>query len=196
VFDRRSFFGCLAILSIGFSGAARAGDADEAVAVVQKLQDSQIEVLRRGTKMSLQERYDALRPALAAAFDLDGMAKLAHGPGFDALSEADRGDWVKSFGDYVAATYAQRFEFLEAKGFERDVKVEPRDGAMVVGARMIPLSGEPMPVDYVLKATPRGWRISDILANGSVSELTQWRRALKGVALKDLRQRAASLLER
>nr|WP_246664781.1 ABC transporter substrate-binding protein [Rhodoblastus acidophilus] len=144
--------------------------------------------------MTLQQRFDALRPALGAAFDLDGMAKLAYGPGFDGLP--DRADWTQSFGDYVAATYAQRFEFVEAKGFERDAKVEPRDGALVVSTRMIPLKGEPMPIDYVVKATPQGWRIADILANGSISELTQWRRALKGLALKDLRQRVASLLGR
>jgi phospholipid transport system substrate-binding protein len=173
---------------------AFAAEADDAVAVVRKLQDSQIEVLSRGKTMTLRQRFDALRPALGAAFDLEGMAKLAYGPGFDDVAE--RGDWVRSFGDYVAATYAQRFEFVEAKGFERDVKVEPRDGALVVSTRMIPVSGEPMPVDYVVKATPQGWRIADILANGSISELTQWRRALKGLPLKDLRQRAASLLER
>ena len=190
--DRRIFLGLLAGLPVF---AARAADADDAaVALVQKLQDSQIDVLRRATKMTLKQRFDALRPALAAAFDLDGMAKLAYGPGFDDLAE--RGDWTQAFGDYVAGTYAQRFEFVEAKGFERDAKVEPRDGALVVSTRMIPVSGEPMPIDYVVKNSPQGWRIADILANGSVSELTQWRRALKGLALKDLRQRAASLLER
>lgn len=189
--DRRIFLGLLAGLP---AFAAHASDADAAVAVVQKLQDSKTDLLSRASKMTLQQRFDALRPALGAAFDLDGMAKLAYGPGFDGLP--DRADWTQGFGDYVAATYAQRFEFVEAKGFERDAKVEPRDGALVVSTRMIPLKGEPMPIDYVVKATPQGWRIADILANGSISELTQWRRALKGLALKDLRQRVASLLGR
>jgi len=190
VLDRRIFLGVLAA-SAAFS--ARAGEADDAIAVVRKLQDSQIELLRRGAKMTLQQRYDVLRPALAAAFDFEGMAKLAYGPGWDDLPE--RGDWVKHFGDYVAATYAQRFEFIEARGFG-EAKAEPRDGALVVSTTMLPLSGEPMPIDYVVKSTPHGWRIGDILANGSISELTQWRRALKGVKLADVRQRAASLLER
>lgn len=197
--DRRIFLGLLAGLPslAAQAQAARASessDADAALAVVRTLQDSQVEVLSHAAKMSLQQRFDALRPALGAAFDLDGMAKLAYGPGFDALPEREA--WTQSFGDYVAATYAQRLEFVESKGFERDAKVEPRDGALVVGTRMIPLKGEPMPIDYVVKSTPHGWRIADILANGSISELTQWRRALKGLALKDLRQRVASLLGR
>jgi phospholipid transport system substrate-binding protein len=193
VFDRRVFIALGASL---FAVSARAADADEASAIVQKLQDSQIDVLRRAGKLTLQQRFDALRPALGAAFDLDGMAKLAYGPGFDALPAGGRADWASAFGDYVAATYAQRFEFVEATGFERDAKVEPRDGALVVSTKMIPVSGEPMPIDYVVKSTGQGWRIADILANGAISELTQWRRALKGLSLKDLRTRTSSLLER
>jgi len=195
VFDRRAVLAFIAAIP-AFAVPAVAADADEAVAIVQKLQDSQIDVLRQAGKMSLQQRFDALRPALDAAFDLDGMAKLAHGPGFDDLPAADRAEWVKNFGDYVAATYAQRFEFVEAKGFERDAKTAQRDGALVVSTRMISTSGQPMPIDYVVKATPQGWRIGDILANGSISELTQWRRALRGLSLADLRKRTASLLER
>jgi ABC-type transporter MlaC component len=174
--------------------AARAADAETAIAVVRKLQDSQVDVLRGAGKLTLQQRFDALRPALAASFDMEGMAKLAYGPGFDASPE--RADWIGSFGDYVAATYAQRFEFLDAKGFDPDARAESRDGALVVTTRMISASGPPMPIDYVVKSTAQGWRVSDILANGSISELTQWRRALKGLPLKDLRQRVANLLER
>ncbi|MBB4197812.1 hypothetical protein CCR94_11700 [Rhodoblastus sphagnicola] len=192
MFNRRVFLAFVASLP-AFS--AHAGEADEAIAVVRKLQDSQIDVLRRAAQLTLKQRFAALRPALDAAFDLEGMAKLAHGPGFDELPAAERADWIKSFGDYVAATYAQRFEFVEAKGFERDAKAEPRDGALVVSTRMIPVSGEPMPIDYVVKSTPQGWRIGDILANGSISELTQWRRALRGLALAELRKRAGNLLE-
>jgi phospholipid transport system substrate-binding protein len=190
--DRRVFLALLASLP---AFAARAADAEGAMEVVRKLQDSQIEVLRRGDKMTLRQRFDALRPALDAAFDLAGMARLAHGPGFDDLAAGEQADWVKAFGDYVAANYAQRFEFVQAKGFERDARAEPRGDALVVSAKMLPLKGEPMAIDYVMKATPQGWRIADILANGSISELTQWRRALRGLALSDLRKRAASLLE-
>ena len=119
--DRRAVLGLFACLPAlpALTLAARAADSDEAIAVVRKLQDSQLDVLRQGAKMTLRQRFDVLRPALGAAFDLEGMAKLAHGPGFDALPASERADWVKSFGDYVAASYAQRFEFVQAKGFWR-----------------------------------------------------------------------------
>jgi phospholipid transport system substrate-binding protein len=193
VFERRVFLGLLASLP---AFAARAADADDAIRIVQKLQDSQIDVLRRAGQMTLQQRFDVLRPALAAGFDLGGMAKLAYGPGWDEIPAGERGDWTQAFGDYIAGVYAQRFEFVEARAFEQDARAEPRDGAIVVSTRMIPVSGTPLPIDYIVKNTPQGWRICDILANGSISEVTQWRRALRGLPLRDLRQRAASLLQR
>jgi hypothetical protein len=59
-----------------------------------------------------------------------------------------------------------------------------------------------VPIDYILRQTSRGWRIGDILANGSISELAQWRRALRGLAsgadfsaaLAGLRQRRDAYL--
>ncbi len=39
-----------------------------------------------------------------------------------------------------------------------------------------------MAVDYVARKTPKGWKIGDILAQGSISELAQWRRALRGLS--------------
>jgi hypothetical protein len=59
-----------------------------------------------------------------------------------------------------------------------------------------------MPLNYVVRQTPQGWRIGDILANGSISELAQWRHSLRGLAVNDdfaaalavLRQRRDSFL--
>jgi phospholipid transport system substrate-binding protein len=197
LFDRRVFLTFIAALPSLASARAQeaANDSADAVAAVQALQNNQIDVVRRASKMSLQQRFDALRPALSSSLDLDGMARLVYGPGWDKFSDAQREDWTKAFGDYVAASYAQQFEFTEAKGFERDAKAESREGALVVSTKLIPVKGAPMPIDYVVKNTAKGWRVADILANGSISEVTQWRRALRGIELKDLRQRVASLLE-
>ncbi len=62
-------------------------------------------------------------------------------------------------------------------------------------------TGPPMPLDYVVRLTPQGWKIGDILANGSISELAQWRRGLRGLgdsgfaaSIATLRQRTESFL--
>ncbi len=203
-FDRRSFlagvafFACLPALV-----AATAEGADAAAAeVVKGLQDSMLGVIRNVSTSSLRQRFDALRPAIGATFDLPAMAQTCYGPAWDGLTDAQRDEWTQGFGDYVAASYASRLVEFNGKGFERDAAAQQRGGETVVASRVILAEGPPMPIDYVVRQTPGGWRIGDILANGSLSELAQWRRSLRGLAangdfsaaLATLRQRRDSFL--
>lgn len=203
VCDRRFFLvASLSLAAFGRAWAQDASSAEDAVAVVKTLQDGMAEVVRKVASLSLGQRFDALRPAIGASFDLPAMAQTCYGSGWDALSEAQRAEWEQAFGDYVAASYAARFDGFNGKGFERDAKTASRGGETVVSSRVILSEGAPVPIDYVMRQTARGWRIGDILANGSISELAQWRRGLRGLAaagdfssaLAGLRQRRDAFL--
>ncbi len=203
-FDRRLFLigmACAPAFGAVFS-AAWAQSADDATGVVKGLQDGMLGVIRNVGQKSLRQRFDVLRPAIGSAFDLTAMAKTCYGPGWDALTQAQRDDWTQGFGDYVAASYAARLGDFNGKGFEREAHAVSRGGETVVNSRVILIDGPPMPIDYVVRRTPQGWRIADILANGSISELAQWRHSLRGLAaggdfsaaLSTLRQRRDYLL--
>jgi phospholipid transport system substrate-binding protein len=190
-FDRRAFLAaalCLPALS------AFGADDGDAVAVVKSLQDRMSDVLSGKAELGLRQRFDLLRPAIGETFDLDSMAATCYGSGWDDLAEAPRGQWSQALGDYIAATYAQRLGSFRAQGFEREAALASRAEAFVVTTRLIPLQGAPVPLDYVMRRTPQGWRIGDILANGSISELAQWRRSLRGQTVEELRRRVVSLL--
>jgi len=201
--DRRFFlagaalFACLPALV-----AAPAEGADDAAAVVKSLQDSMLGVIRNVATSSLRQRFDALRPAIGASFDLPAMAQTCYGPAWDGLTAAQRDEWTLAFGDYVSASYAARLGSFNGKGFERDAGSEQRGGETIVTSRVLLDAGPPMPLNYVVRQTPQGWRIGDILANGSISELAQWRHSLRGLAVNDdfaaalavLRQRRDSFL--
>jgi phospholipid transport system substrate-binding protein len=193
----------VALSSASFPPAtAQAESADDAIALVKGLQDGQIDVVRRASQLSLRQRFDQLRPPIGAAFDLPAMARICYGPAWESISESQRGEWTEAFGDYVAASYAARMEGLNVTGFERDAQLATRGDASVVTSRMTLAEGGSAPIDYVLRQTPKGWRIADILANGSISELAQWRRSLRGLTangdfaanLAALRQRQDSFL--
>jgi ABC-type transporter MlaC component len=203
VFDRRLFLAALAVLpALSFAPpAARADDSADAVAAVKTLQDGQLEIIQKLGQLSLKQRYDTLRPAIGATFDLPAMAKTVYGAGWDKLTDAQKAEWAEAFGDYVAASYSARLDGFNGKGFERDDKTQTRDGNVVVTTRVTLAAGPPMALDYVVRQTPRGWKIGDILAEGSVSELAQWRKSLRGLgdsgfaaSKQTLRQRTDSFL--
>lgn len=158
---------------------AAAGDA---LATIKTLQDGLLVVLLKAASLTPKQRFDALQPAIATAFDLSGMAKICVGAGWDALPEAQKAEIAKALGDYIAASYAARFEDLRIKGFERDAQIVQRGDSPVVTTRMILVAGTPMPIDYVMRQTPKGWLVADILANGSISELAGWRGTIRGLA--------------
>ena len=80
------------------------------------------------------------------------------------MTDAQKAEWAEASADYIAASYAAHLEGFNGKGFERDDKTAARDGALVVTTRIILAKGPPMAVDYVVRRTPQGWKIGDILA--------------------------------
>lgn len=200
-FDRRAFLvgatlsGAALLSTASFARPADAApESGDAASVVKNLQRSMLDVIRNAAHISLRKRYDALRPAIGATFDLPAMARTAFGPGWNAMTEAQRKDWTKSFGDYVAASYAARLDSLNVKDFDPNTKSIPQGADMIVISHMIVTKGPPAPINYVMRRTPQGWRIGDILVNGSVSELAQWRRSLHGYKANVLRQRRDAFL--
>jgi phospholipid transport system substrate-binding protein len=201
-FDRRGLFAALAVLpALLFAPVAARADDSAAVAAVKTLQDGQLDIIQKLGQLSIKQRYDALRPAIGATFDLQAMAKTVYGAGWDKLTDAQKAEWAEAFGDYVAASYAARLDGFNGKGFERDDKTQNRDGNVVVTSRVTLSAGPPMELDYVVRQTPQGWKIGDILAEGSVSELAQWRKSLRGLgeggfaaSKQTLRQRTDSFL--
>ena len=199
VCDRRLVLAALAVLPA--LSVARADDSAAAVAAVKQFQDGQSGIIGKLGEMSVKQRYDALRPAIGATFDLPDMARMVYGAGWDALTDARKAEWSEAFADYVAASYAAHLEGFNGKGFERDDKTVARDGALVVTTRIVLDKGPPMTVDYVVRQTPGGWKIGDLLAEGSISELAQWRRSLRGLnqdgfdaSVKTLRERTQNYL--
>ncbi len=201
-FSRRALLIAAALLpALGAARAEGALDRDP-VTLVRSLQDGQLGVVRRAAQMSVAQRFDALRPAIAASFDLAAVAKICYGPGWDGLSEAQRDEWSQALGDYVAASYAARLGGLNVTGFGA-AELVTRGEAQVVSSSMLVADGPGAPIDYVVRKTAKGWRIGDVLANGSLSELAQWRRSLRGPAgggdfatsLATLRQRRELILD-
>lgn len=197
LFSHRFLLGFfLAALTVLPTFAARADQSADAIGAVKQLQDGQLEVIQKFGQMSLRQRYDALRPAIGATFDLPAMAKTVYGAGWESLTDAQKAEWAEAFGDYIAASYAARLDGFNGKGFERDDKTSFRDQNVVVTTRVVLTDGPPMALDYVVRQTPQGWKIGDILADGSISELSQWRRSLRGLSENGFATSKATLRKR
>jgi len=98
------------------------------------------------------------------------MARLAVGPSWASLTEAQRQQVSESFGRYLSASYADRFDSYVGQKLEVTGE-QPAPSGVMVRSQIIKPSGEPVKVDYMMRHNGDSWLISDIYLEGSISEV-------------------------
>jgi phospholipid transport system substrate-binding protein len=76
----------------------------------------------------------------------------------------------ESFGRYISAIYADRFDSYDGQKLEVTGE-QPAASGVMVRSQIIKATGEPVKVDYMMRRNGQGWLISDIYLDGAVSEV-------------------------
>jgi phospholipid transport system substrate-binding protein len=148
----------------GFTAPA-GGDA-----IVQGLYDTLLVTMKNGQTLGQSGRFAQLAPVIRRIFDLPLMTRLSVGPAWATLGDAQRQQVTDSFGRYISAISAERFDGYH--GQKLDVTgQDPAPAGVIVRSRIIKANGEPVEVDYLMHRSGDAWLISDIYLDGSVSEL-------------------------
>jgi phospholipid transport system substrate-binding protein len=98
------------------------------------------------------------------------MEWLSVGPSWAGLSDVQRQQVTDSFGRYLAAIYADRFDNYAGQRLEVTGE-QPAPSGIMVKSQIIKASGEPVKVDYMMRRNGEGWLISDIYLDGAISEV-------------------------
>ena len=191
---------CLAGARIGRGAEAQPGSDPQAVP--QALCDLLVRVMKQGPALGFAGRVKALAPELSRQFDLPLTTRLVVGPPWRSMTAEQQQQLVAAFSDYSTAVYASRFKDYSGERFIVDPNTAKlASGDVIVHTRLLPHEGEPVQLDYVMRASADGWRIIDVLLNGTISEMAE-RRSEFSSALRDggaaglislLRQKTAQL---
>ncbi|MGH8230578.1 MAG: ABC transporter substrate-binding protein [Steroidobacteraceae bacterium] len=170
-----------------FSEATHAAAPDTAApaATVQALCDVLLESMKKGSAMDIAGRVKLLDAPLRRLYDLPLLTRLVVGPPWRGLDASDQQALVAAFSDYSVAVYASRFKGYSGERFVVDPAADKLAGGdSVVHTKLLPGSGEPVQLDYVLRSEPSGWHIIDVLLNGTISEMAE-RRSEYSSTLRD-----------
>src|SRR5271167_3202334 len=85
---------------------------------VQGLYDALLGTMKNGRILGQSGRFMQLEPVILRSFDFASMARLAVGPSWASLSEALRQQMTESFGRYISAIYADRFDRYNGQKLE------------------------------------------------------------------------------
>ncbi|MGH6982647.1 MAG: ABC transporter substrate-binding protein [Stellaceae bacterium] len=154
---------------------ARAAD-NGAVAIVSAFYDTLLQAMKGGKQLGFAGRRDLLAPAVTRAFDLPLMTRITVGPQWAKTSADDRQKLVSAFSDYSIATYANRFDDYSGEKFDVSPQAAPSTGGdVIVHTKLVPGSGDPIELDYLMRQTSGTWKIVDVYLSGTISQLAAQR---------------------
>jgi phospholipid transport system substrate-binding protein len=137
---------------------------------VQGLYDALLNTMKNGRTLGQSGRFTQLAPVIRRSFDIASMARLSVGPSWAGLSEAQRQQVSESFGRYISAIYADRFDSYNGQRLEVTGE-QPAPSGVMVKSQIIKANGEPVKVDYMMRRNGETWLISDIYLDGAISEV-------------------------
>jgi phospholipid transport system substrate-binding protein len=137
---------------------------------VQGLYDALLSTMKNGRTLGQSGRFTQLAPVIRRTFDIASMARLSIGPSWAGLSDAQRQQVTESFGRYISAIYADRFDSYNGQRLEVTSE-QPAPSGVMVRSQIIKASGEPVKVDYMMRRNGDSWLISDIYLDGAISEV-------------------------
>jgi phospholipid transport system substrate-binding protein len=173
VISRRSSFLVVsgAFVACAFPAFAQ---ADASVATVQSFYDGLLASMK--TAGGIKARYDRLAPVVDKTFDLPGMTAVAVGPGWAALSAADKKSLTDAFARMTVANYVKNFDSFSGEKFTVDpasIARPPSTDKLVKST--LKTGNDTIPFNYRMHEVGGTWKIEDIYLNGNISQMAQRR---------------------
>jgi phospholipid transport system substrate-binding protein len=169
---RRSLFGLVLIAASPLVWPALADMAPDATATITRFNMALLAAMKAGGRTDFSRRFQALAPAVDMAFDLPSVLAVSVGLGWARLSDEEQGRLFDAFRRYTVASYVANFDNYAGQTFAVSPEAQSLDAHRVVVKSCIqPLIGDVTELDYVMKQTPLGWKVVDVLAAGSISRV-------------------------
>ena len=182
----------------------RAQPGSAPVEVIERFQAALLDVMRNARALGPRGREARLRPALEAAFNLPAMTRIAVGPPWTGMAQAEQAALVAAFSDWSVANYAARFDSYGGQSFQINGESTLPNGDRLVRTQINRVSREPVQVNYLLRAAGGGtWRVVDLYLAATISELASRRSEFTAILrdggaprlIAELRARTQRLLE-
>ena len=151
---------------------------------VKGLYDALLNTMKNGRILGQSGRFAQLDPVIRRSFDIASMARLSIGSSWAGLSETQRQQITESFGRYISAIYADRFDSYAGQKLEVTGE-QPASSGVMVRSQIIKASGEPVKVDYMMRRNGESWLISDIYLDGAISEVATRRSEFSAILKND-----------
>lgn len=165
--------GALLSAAVPWAPRAQAADTRGAAVPIAQLDSALLAAMKAGSRgASISTRYAALQPVIEEVFDLESVLAASVGFSWPTLSSQQKAALMTAFRRYTVATYVANFDSYNGQSFEVVPSLrEVGNGEIVVGTRLIRRDLSPVVLAYVMRQRPAGWKVVDVLTDGSISRV-------------------------
>ncbi len=157
--------------AILFSGALMAAQPEGPPSPVAILDQGLTKLLVTPTTVPFAQRYAGMLPAIDQAFDMGAILRAIVGPGWASLSASDQQALLTSFRRYTTVNYVVNFSAGDGTVISLQPGTQPAGVGELVSTLIVPRSGEPTKISYVVKPIQETWRITDVYLDGTISQV-------------------------
>ena len=182
-------------------GWGRAAAASEITAPVEQLHAGLISIMKAGKIVSFRQRYETIAPVIGRTFDLQAILRQVVGPRWPSLAADQQAALAEAFRRYTIASYVANFDTYSGQRFDTGPAVRAVGNDRVVETRIASPDGRVHSLDYVMRQEDGGWKVVDVLAEGSISRVASQRSEMRSLLaggggaelLVSLRQKTSEL---
>jgi len=169
--DRRFLLsGALAALLA--PATARAGaDFAAVTAPIAILDNGLTAVMKAGDATPFAQRFAILEPVVDKVFDLPRIVAITVGFDWGGFKPEDQQSLLSVFRRYTIASYVANFNSYNGQQFRILPDLRAVGTRQVVTTEIIPRSGKPNRIDYVMQQNGPAWQVVDVLLDGTISQV-------------------------
>lgn len=165
-------FGALALVLVLGVSAARA-NPDAPTGLVEAFNQTLLDVMKHAKTLGVRGRYDKLLPAINKTFHIPLMAYFVTGPYWGKATKEQRHALIGAAERMSAGELAVLFDDYDGETFEIKGTRMLKDSSTLVETLINRRNDPPVKVDYRLRSFKSGWRVIDVILDGSISQLVK-----------------------
>jgi phospholipid transport system substrate-binding protein len=176
-FGRRTLLGMLALVGTPLTQHALADTAPmDATMPIKHLNEALLATMRACEQAAFGSRFRTLAPVVDQTFDLRAVLAASVGSDWTSVPPDQQDRLLQAFRRYTVASYVANFARYDGQSFTVSPDTRSLDAErVVVQSRLVPRRGDSTELDYVMRQSPSGWKIVDVLSAGSISRVAEQR---------------------
>ncbi|HVB17795.1 MAG TPA: ABC transporter substrate-binding protein [Stellaceae bacterium] len=170
--SRRLLLGLPAAILLRPQSVSAADPGTAPAALIEHFYDALLAEMKLAKRLTFDQRYSRLAPAISETFDLALMTRIAVGPAWTQFAADQQQRLTAAFSRYTISVYANRFDGYGGERFEVTPQAVPNPNGVIVESRLVKANGKAVQLNYLMRqAAAGGWKVIDVYLSGTVSEL-------------------------